>query len=195
MKNYAIIVVDMLYDFIDGSLACKGADSAVAQTRKLILQKTDVDEIDKDGICDTVPVVFIRDHHPANHCSFKENGGIWPVHCVAGTRGGDIHEDLREFVCEELTFDKGADPACEQYSGSEGVNCGGQSLVEVLELLGVSEVLVCGIATEFCVYQTASDLQKAGFKVTVAKDCLAWVDDQGHMDTLAKMQAEGMKLI
>lgn len=194
MKNSAIIVVDMLYDFIDGSLACLNADEAVAKTRKFILKTTDVDDVDENGISDTIPVIFIRDHHPADHCSFTEFGGIWPVHCVAGTHGGDVHKDLVEFINEDLVFDKGCDKTCEQYSGFEGVNAAGQPMGEVLELLGITDTYVCGIATEFCVRNTAQDLQDAGYKVHLLTDCLAYVNADGHKQALAEMKERGIAL-
>lgn len=194
MKNSAVIVVDMLYDFIDGSLACQNALNAVAESRKYMQKVTNVDDFDENGIVDTVPVVFIRDHHPAQHCSFKEYGGIWPVHCVAGTHGGDIHSDLLEFVNEDLVFDKGCDPSCEQYSGYEGRNAADQSLDEVLDLMGITDVYVCGIATEFCVMNTCQDLMKAGYKVHVLQKCIAYVDYEGHKKALEQMKAQGMSL-
>ena len=142
MTNCALVVVDMLYDFIDGSLACQNAEEAVKQTLRFIDSRTEGNEGAENEILDTFPILFIRDHHPADHCSFKNEGGIWPSHCVAGTHGGDIHKDLQPYVVEELTFDKGCDKTCEQYSGFEGVNNAGQSLGEVLELL---DLLVDGI--------------------------------------------------
>lgn len=194
MKNSALAVVDMLYDFIDGSLACHNADNAVKATLKYIDSQTKGQGGEDHEILDTFPILFIRDHHPADHSSFKEQGGIWPPHCVAGTRGGEIHEDLVPYVKEELTFDKGCDKALEQYSGFEGVNNAGQSLAEVLELLDTTDVYVCGIATEFCVRNTCEDLQKAGFKVHLLKDCIAYVDLQGHLSAIDEMAAEGISI-
>ena len=135
MNNSALVVVDMLYDFIDGSLACQNADKAVQETIRFIDRQTKGQGGEDHEILDTFPILFIRDHHPADHSSFKEQGGIWPPHCVAGTRGGDIHKDLVPYAKEEMTFDKGCDRNVEQYSGFEGVNCAEQSLGEVLELL------------------------------------------------------------
>ena len=194
MKNSALVVVDMLYDFIDGSLACHNSDSAVAQTLKYIDSQTKGQGGEEHEILDTFPILFIRDHHPADHSSFKEQGGIWPSHCVAGTHGGEIHHDLQPYVNEELTFDKGCDRATEQYSGYEGVNNAGQSLGEVLELLDATDVYVCGIATEYCVRNTCEDLLKAGFKVHLLKDCLAYVDHEGHVKALDEMKAEGIEI-
>lgn len=192
MRNSALAVVDMLYDFIDGSLACHNAENAVKETLRFIDSQTKGQGGEDHEILDTFPILFIRDHHPADHSSFKENGGIWPSHCVAGTRGGDIHEDLKPYAKDELTFDKGCDRDVEQYSGFEGVNTAGQSLGEILELLDTTDVYVCGIATEYCVRNTCEDLLKAGFRVHLLKDCIAYVDPDGHVKALEEMAAEGI---
>ncbi len=192
MINSALAVVDMLYDFIDGSLACHNAENAVKETLRFIDSQTKGQGGEDHEILDTFPILFIRDHHPADHSSFKENGGIWPPHCVAGTRGGDIHEDLKPYAKDELTFDKGCDRDVEQYSGFEGVNTAGQSLGEILELLDTTDVYVCGIATEYCVRNTCEDLLKAGFRVHLLKDCIAYVDPDGHVKALEEMAAEGI---
>lgn len=192
MKNSALVVVDMLYDFIDGSLACQNADNAVKKTIGFIDSQTKGQGGEDHEILDTFPILFIRDHHPADHSSFKEQGGIWPSHCVAGTHGGDIHEDLMPYVREELTFDKGCDKTVEQYSGFDGMNNAEQSLGEILELLDTTDVYVCGIATEYCVRNTCEDLMKAGYKVRLLKDCLAYVDYDSHIKALDEMSKEGI---
>ncbi|MBE6238540.1 MAG: isochorismatase family protein [Bacteroidales bacterium] len=194
MTNKALVVVDMLYDFIDGSLACLNSEDAVRHTLKFIDSQTKGQGGEDHEILDMFPILFIRDHHPADHSSFKEQGGIWPSHCVAGTHGGDIHDDLLPYVSEELTFDKGCDKAVEQYSGFEGVNCAGQSMGEVLELLDTTDVYVCGIATEYCVRNTCEDLLKAGFKVHLLKDCIAYVEHDGHLKALEEMAQEGISI-
>ncbi|MBO4447087.1 MAG: isochorismatase family protein [Bacteroidales bacterium] len=171
--NRVIVVVDEIYDFIEGgSLACEHSVEAVAATKQLIEQNAGT------------PVLFVCDHHPANHCSFTAQGGPWPPHCVAGTHGAEIHELLQPFVQEELVFYKGCNPELEQYSGFEGKNTAGQTLGEVLETLEPEEVIITGIATEYCVLNTAKDLKKAGWKVILAEDCLGWVTAAGHEETL-----------
>ena len=194
MHNSALVVVDMLYDFIDGSLACLNAENAVKATLAAIDSKTNGQGGEDHELLDTFPILFIRDHHPADHSSFKDQGGIWPSHCVAGTRGSEIHQSLAPYASEELTFDKGCDRDTEQYSGFEAVNNAGQPLAEVLELLDTTDVYVCGIATEYCVRNTCEDLQKAGFKVHLLKDCIAYVDLQGHQKALAEMAAKGISI-
>ena len=183
MKNTALVVVDMLYDFIDGTMACEGADDAVARSLEFIKAHPEL------------PLLFVRDHHPANHCSFAEQGGPWPPHCVQDTHGAEIHKDLAPYASDEgLVFYKGEDPMKEQYSGFEGLNEAGQSMAEVLRLMEIDKVLVCGLATEYCVRNTAEDLLKDGFKVTVLKDCLAWVEHEGHLKAIEEMKEEGIRL-
>lgn len=193
-QNAALVVVDMLYDFIDGSLACLNAENAVSETLKFIDCRTKGQGGEENEILDTFPILFIRDHHPVDHSSFKEYGGIWPAHCVAGTRGGEIHKDLAPYAVEELIFDKGCSKDKEQYSGFEGVNNAGQSLGEILELLDTTDVYVCGIATEYCVRNTCEDLLKAGFKVHLLADCIGYVDHAGHLKALEEMKAEGISI-
>ena len=195
MKDSALVVVDMLYDFIDGSMACLEADKAVDGTLKYIEAVTARTDPDDSGIRSIFPILFVRDHHPANHCSFVQQGGPWPAHCVQGTHGADIHSTLAPYASEDLTFFKGEDPAREQYSGFEGCNPAGQSLGEVLQLLDVKNVIVCGIATEYCVRNTAEDLLKDGFHVYVLKNCLAYVDAAGHAEALQAMEEEGIRLL
>ena len=194
MNNNALVVVDVQYDFIDGSLACQNAENAIKNTLKYIDAQTKGQGGEDHEILDTFPILFTRDFHPADHSSFKEQGGIWPSHCVAGTHGGEIHADLIPYVCEELTFDKGCNREKEEYSGFAGVNSAEQSLGEILELLDTTDVYVCGIATEYCVRNTAEDLLKAGYRVHLLKDCLAYVDHAGHLKALEEMAAEGVNI-
>lgn len=195
MKDSALIVVDMLYDFIDGSLACTNAKNAVNQTVAFIDRMTAGQNGDDNEILDTYPILFVCDHHPADHCSFVSQGGTWPSHCVEGTHGGAVHEMLQPYMNEELTFYKGCDKDKEQYSGFEGVNKAGQPMGEVLDLLDIKDVYVCGIATEYCVKATCLDLLKAGFKVHLLSDALAYVDEAGHRATLNELGTSGVEIL
>lgn len=191
----ALIVVDMLYDFIDGSLACQNAEEAVDAAVRFIDKMTDGQAGDSSEILDTFPILFVCDSHPSDHTSFKEYGGTWPKHCIAGTRGAEIHSSLAPYASEELTFLKGCSRDEEQYSGYEGRNSAGQSLGEVLELLDISDIYICGIATEYCVRNTAEDLEKAGFDVTLVKNALACVDKAGHDKAIREMCGEGIHIL
>ncbi len=198
-QDTALVVVDMLYDFIDGSMACPNAEAAVAGTLDFIGR---ADRAMSGGaapdaaeIASSYPILFITDHHPADHCSFVENGGPWPAHCVQGTRGAEIHDSLKPWVCDELTFLKGCDPGREQYSGFEGRNSSGQSLAEVLDLLDIHDVYVCGIATEYCVKNTCMDLLNAGFRVRLLTDCITYVNPEDHRTAIEHMRLAGVTVL
>ena len=137
--NNALVVVGMSYDFIDGSLACKEAGKALAETLKFIDSQTHDQGGEEHEILDTFPILFVCDTHR-------------------------IHNDLKPYVVEELTF-------------VNGTNNADQTLCEILEMLDTTDVHVCGVATTSCVHQTCEDLNKAGFKVHLHEDCLAYVND------------------
>ncbi len=195
MKDSALVVVDMLYDFIDGTMACHNAESAVDKALGFIDSKTS-DPLDGPDIIQAgFPILFVRDHHPADHSSFSAQGGPWPAHCVQETRGAEVHDSLKPYAKEEFTFYKGFNREEEQYSGFEGINEAGQSLYDVLDIMDIHNVFVCGIATEYCVKNTCMDLHKAGFRVWLVKDALAYVDEAGHEAALAEMAASGIRLV
>ena len=183
-KRTTHIIVDMLYDFIDGSLACSNAEAAVENAVKYINEHPD----DK--------VLYVCDSHPAEHSSFKDNGGQWPAHCVAGTRGAAIHkafyqiENPKNRPNEENTFRKGESFNVEQYSGYAGKNAENEYLFEC----ATKEVVISGIATEFCVKNTAMEFLNDNFDVTVRKDNLGYVDAKGHEKALEEMKAAGIKI-
>ena len=129
--------------------------------------------------------VFIIDYMAFSRAAdeYYQNAGITLTKMVADTLDSD---SVRQMTEEALAAYEG--------SGYEGVNPAGQSLREVLEILNIRRVIICGIATEFCVYNTARDLQNAGFKVSVLKDCIAYVEKEGHLKTLKTMEEEGIEL-
>lgn len=185
----AHVVVDMLYDFIDGSMACHNSQSAVDKS---------IAFINKDP---NLAVFYIADSHPSNHCSFIENGGIWPAHCVVGTKGQEIHQKYYQLVQEAAQrplqnniLKKGENPAFEQYSGFEAISPLGQTLESILRENSNGQVSISGIATEYCINATATDLKNAGFKVTIIKDALAYVDYDGHLKTLDNLKEIGINV-
>ncbi len=152
----ALIVVDVQNDFCEGgSLAVAGGAAVASQINDLL-----------EGDHGYDVVVATRDHHidPGPHFSdTPDYVDSWPPHCVAGTPGSELHPNLR-FNRFDAVFDKGQYEAA--YSGFEGKS-DGKSLEEFLRERGVTEVDVCGIATDHCVRATASDANAAGFETTV----------------------------
>lgn len=155
----ALIVVDVQNDFCEGgSLAVTGGAAVAAAITDLLTGEHGYDV-----------VVATRDHHidPGAHFSATPDFvDSWPVHCVAGTPGADFHPALTWRAFDGV-FDKGEYAAA--YSGFEGADhaADGVGLADFLRLRGVTEVDVCGIATDYCVNATALDAARFGFDTTV----------------------------
>jgi nicotinamidase-related amidase len=188
----------MLYDFIDGSMACQNAENAVRKTSAFIDTHTAGQGGEDHEILDTFPILFVCDHHPADHCSFKENGGIWPAHCVQGTRGAEIHEAFYKDVLnhnirpqKHNMYLKGCNPQKEQYSGYEAVNASGISIEDA----STHDIIIAGIASEYCVMETAMDFIRRGFNVSIIVGALAYVDQAGHEKAIAEFRSKGINLL
>ncbi len=146
----ALIIVDYQNDFTPGgALAVHGGD-AIGER---------IDALARSGEYDLV--VATRDWHPEDHGSFARHGGPWPDHCVAGTPGAELHPSLDQALVHVIV-DKGQDRATEGYSGFEATN-----LAALLRDHGVDHVTVVGLATDYCVKNTALDALRHGFGVTV----------------------------
>jgi nicotinamidase-related amidase len=132
-------------------------------------------------------VVATRDWHPPDHGSFAAQGGPWPVHCVAGTEGAELHPALdRSHV--DVVIDKGQAPDTDGYSGFAATD-----LETVLREHGITQVTVVGLATDYCVKNTALDALRAGFQVTVDATAVRGVEvDAGDSErALAEVRAAG----
>ena len=146
----ALVIVDFQNDFTPGgALGVAGGDEITGR----------LNELAASGNYDVV--VATRDWHPPDHGSFAAAGGPWPEHCVQGTPGAELHPGLDRALVD-VVVDKGQDPATEGYSGFEATN-----LAELLRERNVDHVTVVGLATDYCVKNTALDALRAGFGVTV----------------------------
>ena len=154
----ALIVVDVQRDFCPGgALAVPRGDEVVPVINRLL------------ALSDWLTVAT-RDWHPADHCSFRAQGGIWPPHCVAGTDGAAFHPALdrariHHVVSKAVTRDS------EAYSGFQGTD-----LAALLALRGIRRAFVCGLATDYCVKATALDARRAGLDVVVFADAIRGVE-------------------
>lgn len=170
----ALVLVDIQNDFIPGgSLAVPQGDEVVAIANRL-MNETGREKPRYDL------VVATQDWHPANHGSFASNhpgknpfemgelGGLpqvmWPDHCVQGTVGAEFHPDLDQSGILAV-FQKGTNPEVDSYSGLlDNDKKSSTGLAEFLKEQGVTDVDVCGLATDYCVKATAIDAIAAGFK-------------------------------
>ena len=161
----ALIVVDVQNDFCEGgSLAVAGGAQAASDISAYLAGKPSYDL-----------VVATRDAHIDPGAHFSDTPDFvdsWPPHCVVGTPGQDFHPGLtfRDF---DGVFDKGNYEAA--YSGFEGSDAEGRGLDEFLAESGVTDVDVCGIATDYCVKATAQDAAVLGYVTTVLTDLTAAV--------------------
>lgn len=161
-RKRALIVVDVQNDFCPGgSLAVAHGDEVVAPLNQLMQEFLERSE----------PVFKTRDWHPATTRHFQAHGGTWPVHCVQNTEGAEFHRDLLDDKHIRIISKGLGDEDC--YSGFDGTD-----LALQLERLGVNEIWVGGLATDYCVKQTVLDGLKEGFRVKAVADAMRPVELQ-----------------
>jgi nicotinamidase/pyrazinamidase len=153
----ALIIVDVQNDFCPGgALAVPQGDEVITTINRLLKQRW--------------LSVATMDWHPAEHSSFEPHGGPWPPHCVQGTTGAELHPDL-DADSIQLTITKASRHDKDAYSGFDGTD-----LAIILREKGIERVVVCGIATDYCVKATAHDALKEGFEVFVLEDAIRGVE-------------------
>jgi len=187
----ALIVVDVQNDFCEGgSLAVSGGADLAFRIGTLLHEWHEADP----GQHRYSYVVATRDHHidPGDH--FSETPDFvssWPRHCVAGTDGVGFHPNLDPQPFDAI-FDKGEYAAA--YSGFEGKSQDGHTLTAWLREKGVTDVDVCGIATDYCVRATALDANKEGFGTTVLTSLTAGVAPVSTEQALVDLRTAGVNL-
>lgn len=160
MKN-VLLIVDPQNDFITGSLPVEGAEAKMEALAEYIkVKKSEYDYI-----------LFTSDSHGENHCSFKENGGIWPKHCVIFTEGWNIPDYLEnafgdytranDYLRNVSCYHKGDVDDREEYSIFDNEEDGYILANHIKYLIKEDEVYfdVCGIAGDYCVLETLKGLR------------------------------------
>jgi nicotinamidase/pyrazinamidase len=186
----ALVVVDVQNDFADpaGSLFVRGAAEIIpAINREIEL-----------ALAGGAAVVYTQDWHPAHTPHFAQDGGIWPVHCVADTPGADLHPEL---TVDGPVVQKGVHGE-DGYSGFSMRNpAGGHSVPTELDATiaggGARRLVVVGLATDYCVKATALDGVRLGYETAVILGCVRSVDlEPGDgARALDEMAAAGVLLI
>lgn len=205
--NFILMIIDVQNDFCKGgSLAVPDANSIIAPINKLryIYSK----------IMDTV---VTQDYHPNNHMSFHTthnkaafektslslqvgkdtvnvNQVLWPKHCVENTHGADFHTDLI-LTEEDIYIKKGTHPNVESYSAFGDAfhnKYENTKLLSILKTDNITDIVLTGIATDYCVYYTALDALRYGFKVHLILSCTRGVEQASTEDAIIDMHKKGV---
>ncbi len=162
----ALIIIDVQNDFCPGgSLAVSGGDEVVAVLNQYIEQFTRA----------KLPIFATRDWHPENTRHFNTHGGLWPPHCIQGTKGAEFRPDLA-LPDDAVIVSAGMAPNEEGYSGFEGRDKNSLGLADLLRARGVQRVFVGGLATDYCVKETVLDALRQGFKAVLLEDAVRGVN-------------------
>jgi nicotinamidase/pyrazinamidase len=162
----ALIIVDVQNDFCPGgALAVSGGDEVVAVLNRVI------ERFAEAGL----PIFATRDWHPKNTSHFKTHGGLWPAHCVQGTKGAEFHAQLK-LGNDAVVVSKGMAPDEDSYSGFQATDTSETPLAELLRLKKVGRIFVGGLATDYCVKHTVLDGLAEGFEVVLLADAIRAVN-------------------
>ena len=197
--SQALIAIDVQNDFCpEGALAVPGGNEIVAGINSLM---------------ETFPcVVLTQDWHPAGHSSFATSHPgknpydmtempygpqvLWPDHCVQGSQGSAFHSDLNT-TRADLIIRKGYNPAIDSYSAFyENDQTTPTGLDGYLRTRGITDLVLVGLATDFCVSFSAQDAARLGFDVSVRTDLCRAIDLNGSLASATRaMQGAGVKLL
>lgn len=181
----ALLIVDAQNDFFPGgSLGVPDGDQIIPILNELITKAKQ----------NNIPIIASRDWHPANHISFKENGGIWPVHCVQDSTGSHFHPDVH-IPDSALIINKAFDVDKEAYSAFEGETLDGKSLTQVLNGMGVKRLWVAGLALDYCVKDSVLDGVQEGFQINVLLDATRAIDTEAQDKVIEEIKQSGGKII
>lgn len=167
IKNFSLqpgdvlVVVDVQQDFLPGgSLAVPHGDEVVHVLNRYLMAFS----------AHRLPIYATRDWHPANHCSFKAQGGPWPAHCVAKTSGAQFAAYMK-FPTGTTVISKATQPDKDAYSGFEGTD-----LDTRLRAQNIKRLFVGGLATDYCVLNTVRDARGHGYEVYLLTDAIRAVN-------------------
>lgn len=171
MKNKLLLLVDPQIDFITGSLPVPGAEKAMNSLSEYI-------NVNKEDYCQ---IIVTADRHPMNHCSFINEGGEWPRHCVADSLGAAIWPPIMNVlldVSEKVTvLHKGEDAMMEEYSIFKNA-AAKEKILHIIETNSIDQMDICGIAGDVCVSNTIHDVVRliAHAQVNVLTDFSPSID-------------------
>jgi len=174
-----LIVVDAQNDFFeDGSLPVPDASEIIPVINNLQYEN----------------IIYTKDCHPPNHSSFKEFGGIWPSHCVKGSHGYLLHNDIiKKDNCHIIHkgYNKDKDSYSAFYIDGEKET----PLNQLLQKLGVKNIYFCGLAYEYCVYETVMDAVKFGYNCYLIENATRGICPETILDRRNIMVENGVVMV
>lgn len=190
-KTTALIVVDVQNDFADprGALYVATGEEVVPVANREIRRAVEAGS----------PVAYTQDWHPPSTPHFAKDGGTWPVHCVQGTWGAELHPDLLRVDGKIIKAGAGGGEGYSGFIEKDPVS-GAETetgLAEWLREKGVERVVVLGLATDYCVKATALDAVREGFEVVVLREGVRAVErERGDGErAFAEMQRAGVVVV
>lgn len=187
-QRECLIIVDMQYDFLPGgALGIEGSDQMI----NYIVNQAMITK-GRGGI-----VIATRDYHPPDHISFDEypeyKDRSWPVHCVQGTKGVKIHPKIRKVA--DFIVSKGYDAEYEAYSAFAGTTLKPKlTLEELLKEQAITQVVVVGLALDYCVMYTALDANALGYETSVDWGGVMPVDPSKSEEVAEKLERAGVSV-
>lgn len=164
----ALVIVDVQNDFCPGgALGVQDGDRVVPVLNRYI------EKFAQAGM----PVLVTRDWHPPRTTHFNTAGGLWPPHCVQGSKGAEFHPALK-ISSDTVVLSKGMAVDEDNYSGFDAVDSRGVVLKNVLRQSGIERIYVGGLATDYCVKETVLDGLREGFQVVLLQDAVRGVNLQ-----------------
>lgn len=194
----ALIIIDVQYDFLPGGALAVNHGNEIVQIINELQPEYDL-------------VVATQDWHPAGHKSFftshpgkkpfeviSLNGldqVLWPEHCLQGTQGAELVPELLTNHIEAI-FRKGMDKEIDSYSGFfDNGRKKSTGMADYLKGRGVTEVAVCGVAADYCVYYTANDALDLGFKSSIIERASKPIDAERYERVTADFKSKGGTVI
>lgn len=173
----ALIIVDVQYDFLPGgALGIDNSDEIIPVIQNLADNTSGL----------TGVVITTGDCHPKETKHFDK----WPPHCIKGTKGALVHEEI--FRSSECHIIKGTSEEDDGYSAFEGKDVFGHTLESILLEERVDTVVVCGLALDYCVKETAIDAAKLGFATIVPMNATAAVDPSKATEVVEELKTAGV---
>lgn len=172
----ALLITDVQNDFLPGgALPIQEGDEIIPVLNEYASVFSDA----------KANVFASKDWHPPNHCSFKQQGGSWPPHCVQDTKGAEFSPGLKLPEDTVVVF-KATDPMRESYSVFDGT-----TFAKELKERGIQRLFIGGLATDYCVLKTAQDARKHGYETVVLMDATQGINAKpGDVDKAIKSMLE-----